>query len=71
MEKKMENEIYRGYLCSILFGDTMVPIKELIFSFWGIVFLYKEYSLTGFNHQKRPYAFRDYGIQGFYNIRIR
>ena len=29
MEKKMENEmetgLYRGYLCSILFGDTMVP----------------------------------------------
>ena len=30
MEKKMEHEkwklgLYRSYLCSILFGDTMVP----------------------------------------------
>ena len=34
MEKKMENEMEagimysRGYLCSILFGDTMVPNIE-------------------------------------------
>ena len=32
MEKNMENDmeagLYGGYLCSILFGDTMVPNIE-------------------------------------------
>ena len=56
MEKKMENEwklgLYRGYLCSILFGDIMVPnIEQDYVLLLGYSILYKELCLTRFNHQ--------------------
>ena len=40
-------------MSSILFGNAMVPIFEQdSILFWGYSILYKEYKLTGFNHQK-------------------
>ena len=41
------------HLSSILFGDTMVPnIQQDYILLLGYSFLYKEYNLTRFNHQK-------------------
>ena len=40
-------------MSSILFGDTMVPnIEYGYILLLGYSILYKEYCLTGFNHQK-------------------
>ena len=45
--------LYRGYLCSILVGDTMVPkIEEDHILLLGYSILYKEYYLTRFNHKE-------------------
>ena len=44
---------YDRHMGSILFGDTMVPIIEQDnILLLGYSILYKEYNLTGFNHQK-------------------
>ena len=47
----------RVYVSSILFGDTMVPnIEQDYILLLGYSILYKEYNLTGFNHQKKHYS---------------
>ena len=41
------------HVCSILFGDTLVPNIEYEYTpFLGYSILYKEYNLTRFHHQK-------------------
>ena len=44
--------LYRGYLGSSLFGDTVPNIEQDCILVLAVVFLYKEYNLTRFCHQK-------------------
>ena len=52
--------LYRGCLCSILFGDAMVPninIESDSILLLGYSILYKVHNLTRFNHKKHTTHF--------------
>ena len=57
--------LYRGYLSSISFGDTMVPnIEQDYILLLGKSILHKEYDLTKFNHQHKHYSYERSGFLG-------
>ena len=59
MEKKMENEMETGVILGIqylVWGYYGTHYRVRLYPPFGYSISYKDYNLTGFNHQKKRYS---------------